>query len=135
MNASVRKLGYAVTVTLGSLLAASCAGAVASSDSVGQVQSTSLGNVLVSPDGMTLYTYDEDTSGVSNCTGLCSTAWPALLAPAGAQPKDGYTLIARSGGEMQWAHNGQPLYLYFADSSPGDVSGDGVDGVWHVATP
>ncbi len=27
------------------------------------------------------------------------------------------------------------MYLYIGDSIPGDVDGDGADGVWHVARP
>jgi predicted lipoprotein with Yx(FWY)xxD motif len=34
---------------------------------------------------------------------------------------------------MQWAYNGRPLYLWQKDKKPGDVTGDGVGGVWHVA--
>ncbi|HGG05709.1 MAG TPA: hypothetical protein ENK28_09650 [Aliiroseovarius sp.] len=33
------------------------------------------------------------------------------------------------------AYRGQPLYLYAGDSKPGDINGDGVAGVWHLAKP
>jgi predicted lipoprotein with Yx(FWY)xxD motif len=32
----------------------------------------------------------------------------------------------------QWAYNGKPLYFWFKDTAPGQVTGDGVDG-FHVA--
>ena len=31
-----------------------------------------------------------------------------------------------------WAYNGWPLYTFIKDAKPGDVTGDGVGGVWHV---
>ncbi len=34
-----------------------------------KVQSTAIGNVLADPSGMTLYTFDKDTPGKSNCYG------------------------------------------------------------------
>ena len=30
---------------------------------------------------------------------------------------------------------GKPLYLFVKDTKPGDTSGDGVGGVWHLAKP
>src|SRR4029079_17665844 len=41
---------------------------------------------LVGPTGMTLYTFDRDTAGTSNCTGQCATNWPALTVPEGQDP-------------------------------------------------
>lgn len=38
----------------------------------------------------------------------------------------------RTDGTMQWAYEGKPLYLWTKDTKPGDVTGDGVGGVWHV---
>jgi predicted lipoprotein with Yx(FWY)xxD motif len=32
-----------------------------------------------------------------------------------------------------WAYEGWPLYLWVKDTKPGDVTGDGVGGVWHAA--
>jgi len=135
MNWNVRVFFRVMTLTVLGLLLFACAQTVATTEDVGQVQSTSLGAVLVAPDGMTLYTFDEDADRISNCTGLCAEAWPPLMASDGAEATDGFSVIARSSGGMQWAYNGQPLYLYYGDSNPGDVSGDGIDGVWHVAQP
>src|SRR5579862_2325188 len=48
-----------------------------SSNSVFLVKSSSsLGQYLTDPNGKPLYTYNADTSGVSNCTGSCLTSWP-----------------------------------------------------------
>ncbi len=126
---------YAAIATVIGLLVAGCAQTVATSKNLDQAHDTALGPVLVAPDGMTLYTYDKDGDGISNCSGFCAVAWPPLLADDNAEATDSFTVIARSGGDPQWAYNGQPLYLYIGDSKPGDVDGDGVDGVWHVARP
>lgn len=93
---------------------------------------TSLGSVLVDAQGMTLYIYDPDTGGMSACYDQCAVNWPPLLAPAGAVAEGEFGLTARTDGTMQWTHGGMPLYLWIKDTKPGDVTGDGVGGVWHV---
>ncbi len=135
MGTTKRALSLAIGAAVLSLLLLGCAGTVATSESLGQARDTAIGPVLVAPDGRTLYTYGKDSEGVSNCSGLCAAAWPPLLAPDSARATDGFTLVTRSGGDKQWAHNGQPLYLYIGDSMPGDVDGDGADDVWYVARP
>jgi predicted lipoprotein with Yx(FWY)xxD motif len=117
------------------LLAACAAGTSVAPAELGQTQDTRAGEVLTGPDGMTLYTYDKDSEGTSNCTGVCAVAWPPLYAAADAAPHDGFTPIARPDGSRQWAYRGDPLYFYVGDSKPGDVRGDGVDDLWHVARP
>ena len=93
--------------------------------------------VLVSPNGMTLYTFDKDTagSGKSVCNGQCAFNWPPLAATADAKPMGDWTLIPREGGGAQWAYKGKPLYTFIGDVNPGDNNGKGVNGVWKVATP
>jgi predicted lipoprotein with Yx(FWY)xxD motif len=92
------------------------------------------GEILTDAKGMTLYTYDQDTSGVTNCYDKCATNWPPLMADAGAKADGDFTLVERKDGSMQWAYKGLPLYLWIKDSAAGDITGDGVGGVWHVAT-
>jgi predicted lipoprotein with Yx(FWY)xxD motif len=41
----------------------------------------------------------------------------------------------RDGGSLQWQYKRKPLYGYRLDSAPGEVGGDGVDGLWHIAKP
>ncbi|MGO3485546.1 MAG: hypothetical protein ACTINV_15785, partial [Cellulosimicrobium funkei] len=38
-------------------------------------------------------------------------------------------------GELQVTVDGRPVYTYAADTGPGDVTGQGVNGVWHVVAP
>lgn len=90
---------------------------------------------FVTHEGLTLYTFDNDTAGVSNCNGGCAAAWPPLTTDAGTALPDGFSLIARADGAMQVAHEGQPLYGWASDSQPGDMTGDGVNDVWHTARP
>jgi predicted lipoprotein with Yx(FWY)xxD motif len=67
-------------------------------------------------------------------TGAQSAAHgPKLIAAAGAAADDEYTLVARKDGTMQWAYDGKPLYLWKKDAKPGDMTGDGVNDVWHIA--
>ena len=96
---------------------------------------------LTDAKGMTLYTYDKDSGSTSTCTGGCATAWPPLL------KADGATLTAGPGvtgklddskrpeGTDQVTYNGKPVYFFASDSKPGDTTGDGVGGVWHLVKP
>ena len=95
------------------------------------------GNYMTDFAGMTLYTYDKDTKGVSNCSGGCLAAWPAYISGATAQTTlpANITVITRSDGSKQFAWKGMPLYYYAKDKSVGDITGDGVGGVWHIIKP
>ena len=93
------------------------------------------GKVLTDDKGMTLYTFDRDAGDKSACNGPCATNWPPLMAAASAKPAASYTVITRDDGGKQWAYKGKPLYTWIKDTKPGDVSGDGVNGVWHIAKP
>jgi len=90
------------------------------------------GEVLTDAKGMTLYTYDKDTAGMSNCTGECAEYWPPAMADAMAKPTGDLTIIKRPDGSMQWADKGMPLYTFKSDKKPGDMTGDNMKGVWHV---
>jgi predicted lipoprotein with Yx(FWY)xxD motif len=91
-------------------------------------------NVITDANGMTLYTFDKDTAGTSNCSGKCAKAWPPALAPASAMVSGDFSTIKRTDdGDLQWAYKGMPLYLWIKDKKPGDETGDGVGNVWHTA--
>jgi predicted lipoprotein with Yx(FWY)xxD motif len=96
---------------------------------------TSKGKALVDGNGMTLYVFDRDASGKSNCNGQCATNWPPLKAGADATPSSDWTIVSRADGNKQWAYKGKPLYDWSKDTKPGDVTGDGVNNVWHIAAP
>jgi predicted lipoprotein with Yx(FWY)xxD motif len=103
-----------------------------------KVAHTPAGTVLASSRGLTLYTFSKDKrgSGTSVCTGGCAAAWPPLAAPvkapASVRLPGKLGSIIRPGGFRQVTLNGLPLYLYVGDKAPGQVTGDGIHGVWHV---
>ena len=96
---------------------------------------TARGKALVDGKGMTIYVFDRDKSGASNCNGQCAVTWPPLPAGADAKAFGQWTVIARGDGGKQWAYKGKPLYTYSKDAKAGDAGGDGVNGVWHIAAP
>ena len=88
--------------------------------------------ILADASGRTLYTFDKDAAGKSNCNGGCAAAWPPFLAKDGERASAEFRVIARDDGSKQWALNEKPLYFYAADAQAGDAKGDGQGGVWHV---
>ncbi len=118
----------------GALLAAV---ALNAADAAGppQVTQTDKGPALTDAQGMTLYVFDKDSAGKSACAGKCAENWPPLTADAGAAPPAGYSVITRDDGQKQWAYKGKPLYGWVKDTKPGDTTGDGVGGSWHIAAP
>lgn len=102
---------------------------------------SSLGTIVVDGQGMTVYYYDKDTkgSGTSACEGECAAAWPAVHAASAEPDVEGVTAevgtITGVDGELQVTVDGRPVYTYAADTGPGDVTGQGVNGVWHVVAP
>ena len=99
----------------------------------------SLGKILTDAKGFTLYYYAKDTDGKSVCNGGCAVNWPPATADGTPTLPDGVTgtlsLITRDDGSKMLAYNGKPLYTYIKDTDPGDTYGQGVGGVWTVATP
>jgi predicted lipoprotein with Yx(FWY)xxD motif len=91
------------------------------------------GEILTDAKGMTLYIFDKDAKDMSNCYDDCAVKWPPLMATASAEADGEFTLVSRKDGAKQWAYKGMPLYLWQKDKKPGDVTGDGVGDVWHVA--
>ena len=93
------------------------------------------GQIFTDQAGKSLYTFTKDTSGVSTCYNSCAVAWPPFTASADAKPTGAWSIVSRKDGAKQWALNGMPLYYFAADKTAGDVKGDGVGGVWHLAKP
>lgn len=116
------------------ILASAAATAALAAEPVKTVE-TSKGKVLAGENGMTLYTFKNDKKDVSNCNDDCAKAWPPLMADAKAKAGNGYSIIKRKDGSMQWAKGGMPLYFFVKDTKAGNVAGDGFKGVWDVARP
>ncbi|MEO8244854.1 MAG: hypothetical protein ABI832_21425 [bacterium] len=89
-------------------------------------------DMLMDDAGMTLYTFDKDADGKSACYDTCATKWPPYLATAGMDKGEGWSMVDRTDGTMQWAYDGKPVYLFAGDKAKGDMTGDGLGGVWHI---
>jgi predicted lipoprotein with Yx(FWY)xxD motif len=100
-----------------------------------QMADTPQGEILTDTAGMSLYVFDKDTQGVSNCNGQCADNWPPLNATADDQAEGDYGILIRADGSLQWSYKGQPLYLWVKDKMAGDTTGDGVKDIWHLARP
>ncbi len=111
------------------------AAALAEDYAGGAIKTMEIGGkeVLTDANGMTLYTFDKDAPGVSNCYDDCAVKWPPLFAADGAKDEGEFTIITRTDGKRMWAHEGKPLYLWFKDTKPGETTGDMVGQVWHTA--
>ena len=96
------------------------------------MSNTAIGSVLTDEAGYTLYTFDRDAPGVSNCYDQCAINWPPFFAAEGDVPDGAFSIVQRTDGTLIWAHDGWPLYYWKDDANPGDTTGDGVGGVWHV---
>lgn len=99
----------------------------------------SLGKVLTDPKGMTLYIRKSDPAGGSSCAGECATTWLPLASTVASPVKPDslggdLTTFSRDDGTKQVSYNGQALYAFAGDKAPGDVTGQGVGGVWFAAT-
>ncbi len=124
---------YATLLAVG-LATATLAPAMASAQNVVlQMGTTDRGPALVTGAGFSLYIFDKDGLAVSNCNGACAEKWPPLEASRRARPSGDFGIIIRADGSRQWAYKGQPLYTWINDSAPGQTTGDGVKGVWHLA--
>ncbi|WP_309066572.1 COG4315 family predicted lipoprotein [Microbacterium sp.] len=102
---------------------------------------SSLGEIVVDGEGMTVYMFDKDTQGAdkSACEGECLQNWPVVTVDSESPEVEGVTgevgTIAGPDGEMQLTLNGWPLYYFAGDSAAGDVKGQGVNDVWWVLSP
>jgi predicted lipoprotein with Yx(FWY)xxD motif len=99
-----------------------------------------LGKAVVDGNGRTVYVFDNDVQGKSNCDGDCAAKWPPVAAGTGTPQLDGVdaSLVGtttRKDGSKQLTLGGLPLYLFAKDSKAGDAKGQAVGGVWWVVGP
>jgi predicted lipoprotein with Yx(FWY)xxD motif len=125
----------AAVAGLGPLVALGPAGAAAT-PTVKVATRGSLGPVLVTPGGATLYRYTPDKPNDPTCTGPCAQAWPPYTVASGtAVHGKGVGSVAVGGGVRQVTFHKEPLYRYAGDTAAGDAKGQGLGGVWFVVHP
>jgi predicted lipoprotein with Yx(FWY)xxD motif len=93
--------------------------------------------VLTNAKGMTLYYYTPDKGKAVTCTGGCAHAWPPLTLPKGMSKAAGGSGVSGTFSSLSGVvtYNGWPLYTFAGDKSASTAAGQGVGGVWFVATP
>jgi predicted lipoprotein with Yx(FWY)xxD motif len=112
-------------------------GRVAVAESSVRISQSSLGSILTDQNGRTLYAFANDKNRNSTCTGQCIATWPALAGSKAVTATSGAQMslvgeTKRTEGTLQATYGDWPLYYYAGDMNPGDVDGQGVDGVWFV---
>jgi len=109
----------------------------AASAAVVSTHSTSLGNVLVGPNGHVLYLDKSDPKNKSTCTGGCAAVWPPLTTKgkpkAGGGAKAGLLSTISRGGKLQVVYNGHALYYFASDTAAGQATGQGQNGFYAVS--
>src|SRR5689334_7280470 len=130
-----------VTLVAGGLAGASLAGG-AVLPTVKTGKESTLGAVVVSAQGRTLYHYTDESRGKVDCTGGCAKLWPPLVVKAGAKPVAGAGIAAsklgvlkRPDGSMQVTYGGLGLYLYAGDKTAGQAKGEGLESAWYAVSP
>jgi predicted lipoprotein with Yx(FWY)xxD motif len=111
------------------------------SAAVVDLRGSELGQTLVDGQGRTLYLFEADKAGKSNCDGACTSAWPPYVGNGVPQAGTGVTgallgtSIRGDGGGAQLIYGGHPLYYYAGDNRPGDAAGQGLNqfgAKWYV---
>lgn len=133
-------------------LAAPAFAAEPPADAPAKIEISDDGPLLVTPEGMTLYTYSADaaTPGKSVCSDKVNTEFAdptagfgkyklpgaqfiksctavnvPFRAAADARPSGDWTLFDRADGSKQWVYRTRPLYTSIRDRKPGDRNGMG----------
>ncbi len=117
---------------------------VSSSGSLIQTATTTVNGtsetILTTAQGRTLYYRTTDMPPTTVCSGGCASAWPPLLVSGSSTPTSATSLPGKLSAQAdangtQVEYNGHPLYTYSGDTAPGQTTGEGVGGIWHVVTP
>src|SRR6266699_6411296 len=96
--------------------------------------------VLTNAQGKTLYYLTADSATQSALARKCVPIWPPLLFTGSGGPTSSTSLTGKLTVQMdingnQVEYNGHQLYTFSGDTAPGQANGQGLFGVWFVATP
>jgi len=96
--------------------------------------------ILTNTERKTLYYFTADSATQSACSGNCAQMWPPLLSTGSGGPTSSTSLAGKLSVQMdangnQVEYNGHPLYTFSGDTAPGQTNGEGLFGMWFVATP
>jgi predicted lipoprotein with Yx(FWY)xxD motif len=112
-------------------------GAAAHSSAVVKTKSTSLGTILVTSSGHTLYLDVGDKPPKFACNGGCIGIWPILSTSgkpkASGSAKESLLGTVKHGKVTQVTYAGHPLYTFASDTSSSPTSGEGVNGFFVVS--
>jgi predicted lipoprotein with Yx(FWY)xxD motif len=103
-------------------------------------KNSSAGVYLTDGYGMSLYLDINDKPGASSCNSDCQVTWHPLLATGAILPRAGVAVdkigvLLLPDGSRQVTYGGQPLYYFNGDQNPGDINGQGKNGVFFLVTP
>ena len=116
----------------------SSASSAAANGTVNVASNPKFGQILVGPNGKTLYMFAVETGTTSSCKGGCATVWPALTASGTPQPGASVDAakLGTADGQVagQITYNGHLLYFFSGDANPGDVNGTNIPN-WFPLSP
>jgi predicted lipoprotein with Yx(FWY)xxD motif len=104
---------------------------------------SSLGRIIVTSSGRTLYLFGKDRNGKSACSGQCAVFWPPLITSVkpgvtGGAKSSLIGTTRRADGRLQVTYNHHPLYTFVKDKKAGQTNGEGVNafgGAWDAISP
>jgi predicted lipoprotein with Yx(FWY)xxD motif len=104
---------------------------------------TSLGGIIVTSNGRTLYLFAKDRNGKSACSGQCAVFWPPLLTSGkprvtGSAKGSLIGTTKRADGRLQVTYNHHPLYTFVKDKKADQTNGEGVKAfgaTWDAVSP
>lgn len=154
MQRVLRTMVVGTAVALGGTLAAACGSSSANPPSGAtsspaaqsgggaiKTAQTSLGTVLTTSAGMTVYHLTADPMDGTACTGSCAALWPPVMVSSASSidpGMSGFGTIQRPGGGLQATYHGEALYTYKGDTAPGQTNGQGLPqqprGTWYAVT-
>jgi predicted lipoprotein with Yx(FWY)xxD motif len=95
------------------------------------VGKTGLGQVVVNSAGHTLYLFEKDQNGRSECSGTCAGYWPPLISKGQPMALRGLNqalvgTTTRADGTKQVTYAGHPVYMFVQDTKAGQTNGEGL---------